>query len=543
MLYGDNGVILGGVGESIVKRPWAWVESHTEVFVDLTEGIGNVQGFYGEGAVGTNSVQADMDDLVVDVNVANAYTLAGVTFDFNAKKHMVKSDGSVQVNLNPSTGLGTQVGVMTTNQVRLTNWTAGGGSAVTQFRGLATAPVEGPFSPFGGYEVMFRTAVAPLRPGSLNVLGILRDGTTFNVISDDDGFINATRVKGRVNYKTGVVDLFFVSPTGGAGQTTADLSFLQIPGVSGVYLDQARLETLRYNAVSYNYMPLDASLLGIDPVRLPSDGRVPIFRPGGLAVVGNTKTTTPATVSGGQTISVGRVRLSRVRVLGADNMVIHTGYVHNLNAGTVTFNDVSGYAQPVRIEHRVEDMVQVRDAQINGDITFNPALSHQYLEGESYISSAVPAGDLTARVSLVFDQGSWDGITFKDIVEGPVATGTYNTSLSPIEVTNVGAETERWALRFNSTTGFQVIGEHVGVIYTGSINTDCMPINPVTGEPYFVIRALGWGVGWGVGNVVRINTVGARFPLWTVRTVRQGAASGEDYSFSLLTRGDVDNPL
>ncbi|WP_410925238.1 hypothetical protein, partial [Pseudomonas aeruginosa] len=58
--------------------------------------------------------------------------------------------------------------------------------------------------------------------------------------------------------------------------------------------------SLRYSAVAYSYLPLDAALLGIDPVRLPSDGRVPIFRPGGFAVVGHTGRIT-ASVSNGQT--------------------------------------------------------------------------------------------------------------------------------------------------------------------------------------------------------------------------------------------------
>ena len=127
--------------------------------------------------------------------------------------------------------------------------------------------------------------------------------------------------------------------------------------------------SLRYSAVAYSYLPLDADLLGIDPVRLPSDGRVPIFRPGGFAVVGHTGRITTS-VSNGQTIDCARVRLSRVRVVGHDGVVIHTGYITDLEAGTVTFTNVTGYSQPVTIEHRIEDMAVVRDVQINGEISF-----------------------------------------------------------------------------------------------------------------------------------------------------------------------------
>jgi len=37
---------------------------------------------------------------------------------------------------------------------------------------------------------------------------------------------------------------------------------------------------------------------------------------------------------------------------------------------------VSGYSQPVTIEHRIEDMAVVRDVQINGEISFTRPLTH-----------------------------------------------------------------------------------------------------------------------------------------------------------------------
>ena len=309
-----------------------------------------------------------------------------------------------------------------------------------------------------------------------------------------------------------------------------------------VKLDLVVLNSLRYNAVSYSYLPLDADILGIDPVRLPSDGRVPIFRPGGFAVVGH-KASVTATVSNAQVIDCARVRLSRVRVIGNDGVVINTGYTADLEAGTVTFTDVSGYSQPVTIEHRIEDMGVVRETQINGEISFTRALSHDYPLG-SYVSSALIAGgngDMFARVSVLFDQATWNG-TYQDTISGSPATGTFNSAQYPIVVTNRGARTERWAVQFTSGTTFNVIGENVGVIATGSVNSNCLPINPATNVPYFTIPALGWGAGWSAGNVLRFNTVGAEFPVWVVRTVQQGPETVPDDSFTLLIRGDVNTP-
>ncbi|MVT37368.1 hypothetical protein GO497_09110, partial [Acidovorax citrulli] len=76
-------------------------------------------------------------------------------------------------------------------------------------------------------------------------------------------------------------------------------------------------------------------------------------------------------------------------------------------------------------------------------------------------------------------------------------------------VTNAGALTERFALRVLSNgTDVEVIGEHVGNVGTYSRNTDIAPINPVSGAPFFVLRAAGWGSGWAAGNTLFLPTVG-----------------------------------
>ena len=61
------------------------------------------------------------------------------------------------------------------------------------------------------------------------------------------------------------------------------------------------------------------------------------------------------------------------------------------------------------------------------------------------MSSALVAGDLFARVNLVFDQGSWNGDWF-DEPWGSPATATFNHTQYPIQVTNRGALTERWVV-------------------------------------------------------------------------------------------------
>jgi hypothetical protein len=288
---------------------------------------------------------------------------------------------------------------------------------------------------------------------------------------------------------------------------------------------------------------LDAGLIGIDPVRLPSDGRAPIYRKGGVAVVGNTGTVT-ATVSNGQTINCARVRLSRVRVFGDDGNLINAGYTEDLEGGTVTFTDVTGYSQPVTVEHRVEDMAVVSEVNINGELRFTRPLTHVYPVG-SVVSSAIMGSEigsnLFARVSKVFDQATWTNVWSDDVIGTP-ALATFNNAQYPITTSNAGAVTERWIVRFLSTTTFEVVGENVGNIATGNTATDLTILDPETNQLRLFIPALGWGAGWAVGNVLRINTIDAMLRVWALMTVAQGPSTVARDSWQLLARGNVDTP-
>lgn len=427
--------------------------------------------------------------------------------------------------------------------VTLTSWTAGATNSITRASCVTTVGEN------ISSEFVFRTGAAPLRPGSLSLQYARAVGGTQSVTAGIDGKIEAAGIHGSVDYETGLVRVRFGTQVTAAGNEGEPWFAADGVGSDGKIFrpEPVAASSVRYSAVAYSYLPLDADLLGIDPVRLPSDGRVPIFRPGGFAVVGHTGKIT-ASVANGQTIDCARVRLSRVRVVGQDGAVIHTGYTADLEAGTVTFTNVAGYSQPVTIEHRIEDMAVVRDVQINGEVSFTRALTHEYPlaspgdpSSGSFVSSALVAGDLFARVSLVFDQATWNG-AWTDSLVGGTATATFNNTQYPITVTNRGTVTERWVVRLTNSTSFEVIGENVGVIATGNTSTDCAPNNPATGVPYFRLPALGWGNGWATGNVLRFNTVGAQFPIWVVRTVQQGPESVPDDHFTLLIRGDVDTP-
>lgn len=426
----------------------------------------------------------------------------------------------------------------------MTDWVVGPNPASVALQSLWTRR-----TPWSTASIFFRTQAAPLKPGGLVLTLVDLAGNPLTATAGLDGAFSGDHMRGRMDFEAGVGELQFGDFVDAATLTDAQRAEWWYSAADVGAVEPGKIwrpwpvdpTTLRYNSVAYFYLPLDADILGLDPVRLPPDGRVPIFRVGSYVVVGHTGRLPAANYSNGTTVNCGRERLSRVYLVGADGKLIQTGYTPNLDAGTIAITDVTDWVQPVVVKHRIEEMARLADVQIDGTLKLTKQLSHNFPAG-TVVSSAVMAGNLRARALPVFDQLNWDGVTWRDDVgpQGP-APATYNDGAFPIAVTNAGAMTERFALRvLSGGIDVEVIGEHVGNIGTFSRNTDIAPINPVSGAPFFVLKAAGWGNGWSAGNVLFLPTAGTYYPLAAIRTVQPSEAVGTDYAFEITARGDID---
>ncbi len=432
-----------------------------------------------------------------------------VIFSAFGKDH-IDRNGSIYTDVSYTTGSGKLVGAIdyATGAITLNDYPS---ATAANFSIKAALGIKGDYT---STEVAFRTAGSPLRPASLYVQCTAADGELLSGTSDQSGVITGG-ITGEVEQTMGVVALSFFKPV--------------LPG------------TLRYSAVVLSNLPLDADILGLDPVRLPSDGRVPIFRPADVTVIHHTDIHNAGTPAAGSVINVGRTGLSALWLEDAEKKKLaSTMYAVDLAAGTATLAaDLSlvGYVPPISAKHRIEEMGLLSDVQINGQVTLTAPLLRDFPAG-SQLSSALLYGDLQARATNLFDQQTWTDV-WQSTVAGSGATAQYNDIDYPVEVLNNGAVTERWRLNFTSTTRFQVICESKGVIATGTTDTDLQPINQLTTLPYFTLRAAGWGAGWSVGNQLRFDTIAAAPPTWLVRTVLPGAALTGN-SFDAQLRGDVD---
>lgn len=451
----------------------------------------------------------------------------------------VDRNGRLYRNPLAATGQGVEVGTI--------DYAAGTAEITTYDAAPNTLTLQSLVVRFGRQFIAsatFRTPGAPLRPASLQIQGVAADGRTISGLAEADGTLSGTLCKGVIDYDLGIVELAF-----GEMVTAADCveeTWYDADDVEGgliwkpvsVFADQ-----LVYACVVYSYIPLDADLIGIDPVRLPVDGRVPIVKAGDVVVIHNTQETQLTDpLAAGQVITFLRDSISHVELYDAnDTYVPSTFYTWDEDAQTLTMADpldLSAFTQPLVAMHRIEDQRLVISTQINGQVILDRGVSCDYPASGTYVSSALKYGDLRSRSTNMFDQKTWTGV-WSDALIGDQANAGYNEIDYPVSVTNQGAVTERWALVFDSTEHFTINSEKRGVVGSGYITQDCQPVNAATGQPYWFLDYRGWGTGWASGNVLRFDTEGANRPLWIARTTLQGPVAEPNDQYTIQIRGDA----
>ena len=461
----------------------------------------------------------------------------------------VDRGGTLYRNVDPANNSGTASGTVRygTGAVELTSWTPNVDNTLL-LRSLATTTDLPPIN-----HISFRTPLIPVRPQSITVVVASLDHGNLTLTFDEFGKVETDYAHGTVNYDTGFVDIYFYKKT----KKTDNLWILDEPWYDPLleYTDFGNTvwinvpvwvdaSSVRYNAVAYTYIPLDSEILGLSATRLPIDGRVPIFRVGGIGVISASKAFELPDNTAGKTYALADQRISWLELEdSAGTKVPYSMYVVDYDYGKFTLNGdfaLNALVPPLTAKYRYQDMLLIRDVQINGQLTFTKPVTHNYDAENSIVGSALVINDMQARYTRKFVQPTWSNLWADEAVGGAISAN-YNDALYPIAVTNNGNIQERWALVFTGDgTNFRCVGEYSGQIGTGSVNTDFAPINPVTGVPYFKVKKEGWGSGWASGNVLRFNTIAATYPVWVIRTVKQSEPTVLSDQFQIMLRGDID---
>lgn len=425
-------------------------------------------------------------------------------------------NGRLLRNFNTATGTGTPIGTIDYETTLVEIDAYAGRPARVTITPVAILTGEDWGVLFGAY---FRTSASPLRPNGFTMRGDDLNGTQYTGQADNEGLITGTGISGEVDLQKGLVQVSF-------GTKPIEAS------------------TVFYNAVSYKNIPLNPAILGLDPVRLPADGKVPILRDADILVLTHTTQATIDTPTADQVVSAGRDRLHDGWIEDDNGTRLDPAqYTLDKEAGTVTLAnpftaqdaEANALVGALHFVHRVDEMALCTEARIDGTLQLAQPLYHDLPANETWVASAVYMGDLRARVkgwaSYTTEPAGYDN-------EGSITTAQYNLVAYPVAIDNRGSVPDRWKLKFTSSTAFELYSENRGLVASGSTAVDFSPINPQTQTPYFTIKSDGWGSGWSVGNTVRFDTDAAAAPFWLIRTVLPGLATVDDDELKIELRGD-----
>ncbi|SSY80628.1 hypothetical protein [Alysiella crassa] len=463
-------------------------------------------------------------DILQDVPYPRAAVLNSWLFEVGGKE-VFERDGVLYQDLNVRTGEAKAIGTLNplSGKVILNEVAPDRLPEIKVLAGIYTT------GDFGVKTFTGHTAAAPIKPRSFYVYAEI-DGKQIVGESLADGKIQSAEVgsdgkkllDGTIDYETG----FFKF------DTHKPISPLSV----------------RYSAVSQAHIPLSAERLGINPTRLPSDGRVPIFRAGDYVIISNAKIhDLGSTHSAGQTIKLPRENCDRVCVLDADGKHVSADkYLDNLDNSTITWNtplDLGDYTLPLKAVMIWEEDNRVVGTDISGSLKLQDPISRDYPIENTYVSSAVVGGDLQTRFTEPFTQINWHGV-WEDARNGNPTRGVLNVKDYPLVLTSDGAIEERWRIEFRSPTQIEVYGENLGLIWDNDVNTDVAPINPATDQPYFTLPKQAFGMGgWEAGNCIRFNTFGTMMPVWFLRVIQpHKSARNQDDSdgFRACLRGNTE---
>ena len=452
--------------------------------------------------------------------------------------------GELYYRLDTSSGAATRIGSIDYQSGIATVEQAPAGTLTLQaLAGTVSAnPVD---------AAVWRIPSAPVSPGSLQITATPLTGGQISVRADAGGRISGNGIEGSVDYESGVVRLRFGKLVAAAGNESAYWYNPDAVDAQGkiwqplpVYAD-----TIRYNAVSYTYLPLDTGTIGIDPVRLPSDGRVPIYRRGDMIVIGHRlEEDIGSAHTAGQTVQLSRGDVDSICLRDAKGVPIEAKwYDYDLERGTITWAtplDLSAYTLPITAGHAREEENRLIAVDIDGTLQLQFATGRDYPADETYVSSALIGGDLQVRATAPFGQKSWTRV-WSDERIGDDISARLNVKDYPIQLADDGATPDRWAIVWRDGTQFDLYSEALGLVTRTDALQDLAPINPASGKPYFTLPKGAFGIaggasGWQAGEVVRFNTFGTHLGVWVLRAIQPSAQrQTEDDGFVMCLRGNT----
>ncbi len=139
------------------------------------------------------------------------------------------------------------------------------------------------------------------------------------------------------------------------------------------------------------------------------------------------------------------------------------------------------------------------------------------------------------KVASCIDAGTIQGTADNYAISS--ASGTFDDTTYPTGVDHIGGVEETITVTFTSATAFDVVGDTLGSLGSGTISANFAPNNPDFSKPYFTLDFNGWGGTWAIGDTLIFQTHPAAYPYWQKRIVPAGANSVSGNQADIITDG------
>ncbi|OPH38419.1 hypothetical protein [Moraxella equi] len=459
--------------------------------------------------------------LVFTVGAGELIVPNSLRFTMNGKSYFDK-DGGIYTSLNTATGGADKVGSIDYSTGELILSDPIGAVMVQSLTTSVNAPrTDG---------ISFITPSAPIRPASLTISATTLDGKKISATANAKGEFEGEYISGLVDVEYGLASVKFgkwVAVAGNEGEDWYNADAV----VDGKIFKPTHVfsSSITYSTVAYSYLPVDSTTIRIDTVRLPQDGRVPIFRRGDTILITNSlKQALGSAHQAGQTIQLDRTDLDRLCITDSTGKAVNAElWDYDLEAGSITWTsplDLSDYALPLFATCTWEEKNRIHGVDIDGTLTLIFPIKRDYPLEDTYVASVLIGGNLQVRASVPFTQRNWTNI-WQDTRIGDEPLNRLNVKDYPIVLTDDGAIDEKWLIKFTSSSQFELYGQTLGFVLKTDTLQDLAPINPATKKPYFTIprEAFGADTPWSVQEVVRFNTWGTLMPVWVICAVQPSA--------------------
>ena len=143
----------------------------------------------------------------------------------------------------------------------------------------------------------------------------------------------------------------------------------------------------------------------------------------------------------------------------------------------------------------------------------------------TYVSSIIQAGNLLPN--------------FDNFLVTSVGSGDYDEITNPLPLSNRATIEQLWTATFSGATNFDVIGDIVGSVGSGSTAGDFSPNNPDWALPYFTLESAAFSGVWQAGDTIVFETHPGASPVWHERVIPAGAASISGNSIFAVFDGEA----